>query len=759
MLLSTSKIVTRLFLSLLLLNFLTITPAFSMQDPMFDDPNPLNIKRNEKDISSSPAFTTITSSDASLSNTIVVVGTRMSQLNSERVCNQIKESIWDVLYSNVHCVISEPSISYQQAIINKIPDLSIRSNSRFVVHVTETSTPNEALFTVVDTHVVVSKSSALLQSQSVRIKNLAEVKVDFFKSEINRLVLFFINQNKIRDFWVKQAAALTTNMTYDQKTRQLYLCEKKTVLDAPLNDLGQRQVVCEKPSVIPPETASKRILTKQEDKDSPNYLRAALELSTVIGISAFWYFSSEEAQDWHYDSLSVGQQLKNKFVSFEAWHYDDNNFSTNLKHIFPAGWSYYGFARANGISAPWSLLISFAVSTLAWDSGVEFWEVTSVNDVIFTPLGGFVIAEAGYQLAKALKDQPGVLNQILGSILNPFTTINDILDSPTKFLSRFNFKKPNPNVFNGVEFQPDYFSEMKISFGVDAFQRQNSDQDTAVSVKVGLSGEKINIPAYLLPGHDKDYFTTVLGSMMDLETSAYGSPNRSQIYIQNLLSGYYAKSISKGKDGLLHGYSLVIAPSMGLSVNNFEYQNSTDNNNQNQNPKDDFSAILHVLGASGKLIVLKGSTRVTFDLNFSGDLAMVKSYALEKFTNGQNNLSQVSSFIREQKYYHGMGWSVRGGVKAENNDWKTGVAFVHTMLWDLNPDIGTPAMPASDVIQSSVNIRDEISKLTIFLGKDVTENLEVRLEGRILKRWGAVDTVGVSTTDYYGGLQLSYKLY
>lgn len=104
------------------------------------------------------------------------------------------------------------------------------------------------------------------------------------------------------------------------------------------------------------------------------------------------------SRDWDFRYNLNG--LKGKF-SGNGISFDTNGYSTNFKMHPIAGYMYYVIARSNHIDPGWSLFYSTVVSTV-WEYGIEFKEKASINDLIVTPISGFVLGELHYSLARAL---------------------------------------------------------------------------------------------------------------------------------------------------------------------------------------------------------------------------------------------------------------------------------------------------------------------------------------------------------------------
>ncbi len=162
---------------------------------------------------------------------------------------------------------------------------------------------------------------------------------------------------------------------------------------------------------------------------SPTYRfwRTLGQLMILNSFGVINYFINEEENmvDWEYEPTPSGFWEK----STDSWAYDTNLFRTNtLYHIY-AGIVYYQAARSNGYG-PWgSFIWTFAGSTI-WEYFGEYREQVSINDQIFTPLGGVILGEGLRQMGLHAERsmRPGFFRGLVCFILDPMRIINRQLD-------------------------------------------------------------------------------------------------------------------------------------------------------------------------------------------------------------------------------------------------------------------------------------------------------------------------------------------
>jgi hypothetical protein len=155
-------------------------------------------------------------------------------------------------------------------------------------------------------------------------------------------------------------------------------------------------------------------------------LRTAEEILFGLTIGTLWYFRNPVFNSVDFQLHWDEESWRRKLLTFDAVRFDDNIFQTNAASHARSGMGYYQVARGNGFG-PWaSLAIAFAASTF-WEYVVEFQENPSLNDIVYTPVGGMVLGESTFRLGEMFRRSSGsVVNDLGAALFDPFTSINDL---------------------------------------------------------------------------------------------------------------------------------------------------------------------------------------------------------------------------------------------------------------------------------------------------------------------------------------------
>ncbi len=110
------------------------------------------------------------------------------------------------------------------------------------------------------------------------------------------------------------------------------------------------------------------------------------------------YLMPSSVTNWEDDDKSPTKKWWDNVTHGPVWDKDDL-WLNYVAHPY-VGAIYYMGARSAGANAWESFAYSFMLSTFFWECGIEsFAEIPSIQDLIFTPVGGAILGE-GFYLAK-----------------------------------------------------------------------------------------------------------------------------------------------------------------------------------------------------------------------------------------------------------------------------------------------------------------------------------------------------------------------
>ncbi len=157
----------------------------------------------------------------------------------------------------------------------------------------------------------------------------------------------------------------------------------------------------------------------------PVYPRLALlETALALGGGIAWYNTDSHfnAKDWDYNWN--WSNWNKRLITYEAVRLDDNAFGINAIIHPLAGTGIYLIARGNRLGPLTSFLFATAESAI-WEWVVEYREVVSINDMIFTPIAAIGIGEPMVRVSSLLRaGYPGPIKEVLATILNPIDAVN-----------------------------------------------------------------------------------------------------------------------------------------------------------------------------------------------------------------------------------------------------------------------------------------------------------------------------------------------
>ena len=219
-----------------------------------------------------------------------------------------------------------------------------------------------------------------------------------------------------------------------------------------------------------------------------------------LGAVAVLMALPEESTGWEKDF-----DIFNKWIDNvkEGPEWDRNKWVYNYVGHTYFGGVYYQVARKSGYRQWDSFMYTFMMSTFYWEYGVEaFAEVPSIQDIIFTPIAGWIYGEWAYQTEMGIRAKDG---KVLGSSFLGGTSLFllDPIDSTGRavnFLARrklikagYGYFSYNPSLTPDGETDHQVYLNMRIPLGVSGPSEQNkitviNHQDDPVDTGIiGLS--------------------------------------------------------------------------------------------------------------------------------------------------------------------------------------------------------------------------------------------------------------------------------
>lgn len=344
----------------------------------------------------------------------------------------------------------------------------------------------------------------------------------------------------------------------------------------------------------------------------------------TVSTANYWFIQQETMQvDWDYEPTWADQ--KKRFLGFSAWRFDNNYFRVNWTHA-PAGAVYYTLARSNSLNSGQSLLYSLAVSSF-WEYVSEFREVISINDQVFTPMGGFPIGENLFQISEMLRAKKGGwLTDLLAWLINFPGRANNLIWGR-------NGKLINPPRFADLDDQPGH--GLRLAAGWLAGGQKNER-----TFWLGGQSRLVTIPGYLEPGSRRQWLSGDSMSFLDfnLALNREFSGSARVAYL-----GFLAQRIELDSSESRRGLAFYLGPWSGFELSQQKYPDFSDR----------LSAV-HLIGPLADLVLYSGD--FTLQVQFAGSIhfSMIESLALDRYKL-QNDLEGSKTPLHEHGYYFAFG--------------------------------------------------------------------------------------------------------
>jgi Domain of unknown function (DUF3943) len=252
----------------------------------------------------------------------------------------------------------------------------------------------------------------------------------------------------------------------------------------------------------------------------------------AVGTTWYWLARDKNLVDWDRPSAKARFTL-------DVIRFDNNDFPINFTLHPWSGAAYYSAARTNGISLGMSSLYAVG-ATIAWEYGIEFREKVSLNDLIFTPIGGITLGEFFSRLmlyVNRFPTKPTLTQRVLGVVFGPMQAFTDAVTGQSNVVGG-----PRDN----LGLSANQFHRFFLSAG-PAFQ--SAGQTERALFTLGFDGSFVAVPSHLRPARfrrflrDGDFLRLWLSHVQGAGEREFDS------YADLSLFGLYEQQISRDLRG------------------------------------------------------------------------------------------------------------------------------------------------------------------------------------------------------------------
>ena len=190
-----------------------------------------------------------------------------------------------------------------------------------------------------------------------------------------------------------------------------------------------------------------------------------------FGVMGIILLLPEDISKWDKSQVGKGQLLKKWWDNVTAGPVWDNDvwYINYIGHPY-FGSVYYQGPRRSGYNQWNSMVYAALMSTFYWEYGLEaFAEIPSIQDLVVTPLGGWIVGEWAFHKKKEIIANGGLAmgSKFWGStalfFLDPVGKIEDWIDNRNVKVTSLNVVHQPARYFgNGVISSKDYW-ELRLS--------------------------------------------------------------------------------------------------------------------------------------------------------------------------------------------------------------------------------------------------------------------------------------------------------
>ncbi len=447
---------------------------------------------------------------------------------------------------------------------------------------------------------------------------------------------------------------------------------------------------------LPPDPdleSSRDRLARSPPRPPPDYGRTAVETLLFVGFGTGWYWlnADENSPDWDYSRLD--QRFSEGHIRFDNNHYTINNL------VHPVdGAAYHVFARANALPVHEAFLTGFVAST-GWEYVLEYRERVSINDLVFTPVGGMALGEVLFQLGDYLSSAPegGTwAHEAAAWTLGLPTRLHAAMDGRSN--------PPGPTDRLGFSARRDH----DFRFGYEALRADDEEASHGLFAHVRID----SLRGHGQPGRFRLLYLD--GNQVDLQLRMLfreaGSAEL-DLRARAALLGYYTQTFDRFGDGSSGAARLTLA---------FEHTQRWL-----PGPQDRISTV-HLPGPSAELRSRQGALDLQLRVDLWPDFAAVDALAYPAWRDA-NPTATTKSVVEEFGYYYAFGLTAQVEGSARWGALEVGGRARHSRLESFD---GLDRL--QETVTADVRERDLILELGGWIGyvdPDTLTHVRLGIEG------------------------------
>jgi hypothetical protein len=449
--------------------------------------------------------------------------------------------------------------------------------------------------------------------------------------------------------------------------------------------------------------------TTLENPGKKNFLAASLEIGAILlaGDLAYYFNGKIIKKDY---AFSTNETFMKRFTTTETLTFDTNPMQTNAVAHPIAGTAYYLIARSNGFNSMESFAFSF-VSSAVWEYFCEFKEITSVNDMIVTPVGGMAFGESIYQFAAYFAaDSSGFFSDFVNTW---------ILDGR--------------NYYRGAHVNGGFTSlvwnDMKLFTGGGTTDKNEE------FINFGIDLEMYGIKRFNRSGKTSGVLFNGPYSkiLLNSKINDYGL-KEFQLYSETALIAYVNQHLHTEED-VTSGYAVYIGINSAFDYKKFKTGDFMDE-----------LGITHIAGPVADIFLKFMSAQIRMRLAAFGDFACVQSFGLAPYLDSHpnENLQNRGAYVTaEQGYYYGKGATADALISAQWKNFEIGSRFIYHHYNSLN--VHQDRYPESNDPIKMKDVRSELKSWLQFNFPEVNEAVKFEYNRKFLK--GSADGYYRSTVE------------